>query len=68
MVVQWEPLESNPDSFNAFIEKLGIKGGTFVDVLGFDDELIEMIPRPHYALILCYPDYKTVFLNHTFNI
>jgi ubiquitin carboxyl-terminal hydrolase L3 len=60
MSVQWEPLESNPDSFNTFIEKLGIKGASCVDVLGFDDELIDMIPRPHLALILCYPDYKTV--------
>ncbi|KAI6237124.1 Ubiquitin carboxyl-terminal hydrolase [Aphelenchoides besseyi] len=58
--VQWIPLESNPDVFNEFIEKLGIKGARCVDVYGFDDELIEYIPKPHLALILCYPDYKKV--------
>ncbi|KAI6186523.1 Ubiquitin carboxyl-terminal hydrolase [Aphelenchoides besseyi] len=49
--VQWIPLESNPDVFNEFIEKLGIKGARCVDVYGFDDELIEYIPKPHLALI-----------------
>jgi len=60
MSIQWTPLESNPDSFNEFIEKLGVKHGKCVDVYGFDDELLELVPQPHYALILCYPNYKAV--------
>ncbi|KAI6219592.1 Ubiquitin carboxyl-terminal hydrolase [Aphelenchoides fujianensis] len=60
MGIEWIPLESNPDAFNAFINKLGIKGAHCVDVYGFDDELIELVPKPHLALILCYPNYKKV--------
>ncbi|KAI6190068.1 Ubiquitin carboxyl-terminal hydrolase [Aphelenchoides bicaudatus] len=60
MSVQWIPLESNPEAFNDFIARMGIKGAECADVYGFDDELIDMIPKPHLALILCYPDYKEV--------
>uniref|UniRef100_A0A1I7RX31 Ubiquitin carboxyl-terminal hydrolase n=1 Tax=Bursaphelenchus xylophilus TaxID=6326 RepID=A0A1I7RX31_BURXY len=60
MTTQWLPLESNPDVFNDFIQKIGISGAKCVDVYGFDDELLAFIPKPHLALILCYPDYKKV--------
>ncbi|VDM45345.1 unnamed protein product [Toxocara canis] len=36
------------------------KGVECVDVLGFDDELLALLPQPCYALMLCFPDYKKV--------
>ncbi|CAD5225943.1 unnamed protein product [Bursaphelenchus okinawaensis] len=60
MTTQWLPLESNPDVFNDFLTRIGVKKAKCVDVYGFDDELISFIPKPHLALILCYPDYKKV--------
>jgi ubiquitin carboxyl-terminal hydrolase L3 len=59
-MVRWSALESNPEAYNEFLGKMGIKGAECCDVLGFDDELIELIPKPHLALMLCYPDYKKV--------
>ena len=41
------PLESNPDVLNEFSAKLGLEEHTvaFCDVLGLDDELLEMVPQ-----------------------
>ncbi|KAH7725012.1 ubiquitin carboxyl-terminal hydrolase [Aphelenchoides avenae] len=58
--VQWLPLESNPDAMNKFLEKIGIRGVSCTDVYGFDDELLEFIPKPHLALVLCFPNYRQV--------
>lgn len=43
-----------------FLGKIGVLKAKCVDVYGFDEELINFIPKPHLALILCYPDYKKV--------
>lgn len=52
----WLPLESNPDVMNHFIENLGVTSAyRFIDVWGFDDDLLQYIPQPVYALILLYP-------------
>ncbi|KXJ23948.1 ubiquitin carboxyl-terminal hydrolase isozyme L3 [Exaiptasia diaphana] len=56
MATRWLPLESNPDVMNQFIEKLGVKTKHgFVDVFGFDDDLLCMVPQPVYALLLLFP-------------
>ncbi|XP_074601988.1 ubiquitin carboxyl-terminal hydrolase isoform X3 [Brevipalpus obovatus] len=54
--ISWLPLESNPDVMNKYIESLGIKSDwKFVDVFGFDDELLQMVPKPVHAMLLLYP-------------
>ncbi|CEF63264.1 Ubiquitin carboxyl-terminal hydrolase [Strongyloides ratti] len=53
----WLALESNPETLSSFIMRLGIKNAAVTDVYGFDESLIEFIPRPHHALIVCLPDY-----------
>uniref|UniRef100_A0A0K0EIH0 Ubiquitin carboxyl-terminal hydrolase n=1 Tax=Strongyloides stercoralis TaxID=6248 RepID=A0A0K0EIH0_STRER len=54
----WLALESNPDTLSSFVKRLGIKNAAITDVYGFDESLVEFIPRPHHALIICLPDYK----------
>ena len=39
-----------------FIGNLGVKSKHgFVDVFGFDDDLLCMVPQPVYALLLLFP-------------
>uniref|UniRef100_A0A0K0FM93 Ubiquitin carboxyl-terminal hydrolase n=1 Tax=Strongyloides venezuelensis TaxID=75913 RepID=A0A0K0FM93_STRVS len=54
----WLALESNPETLSNFIKRLGIKNTVVTDVYGFDASLIEFVPRPHHALIVCLPDYR----------
>lgn len=51
------PLESNPDLFTELIHKLGLPDSfCFQDVLSLDDtELLALLPRPAYALVLVFP-------------
>ncbi|VDK42224.1 unnamed protein product [Anisakis simplex] len=59
--VQWLPLESNPEIITNFMHKMGVERNVeCVDVYGFDDDLIAILPKPCYALLLCFPDYKKV--------
>ncbi|CAJ0588127.1 unnamed protein product [Cylicocyclus nassatus] len=52
----WRALESNPDTINAFMKKIGVQGVECVDVFSFDPEMLEFIPSPQLALILCFPE------------
>lgn len=55
----WVPLESNPEVMTNFLHGLGLAPEfKVVDVFGFDDDLIAMLPQPVYALILLYPGNK----------
>ena len=51
------PLESNPEVFTELIHKLGVSESlAFQDVLSIDDpDLIALIPRPVFALVLVFP-------------
>ena len=51
------PLEANPDIFNPFALTHGLDTSQlcFHDLLGFDDELIALVPKPIRAIILLYP-------------
>ncbi|KAI4836685.1 hypothetical protein MKS88_004486 [Plasmodium brasilianum] len=51
----WVPIESNPDSLYLYSCKLGQTKLKFVDIYGFDKELLDMIPRPVHAIIFLYP-------------
>lgn len=56
MSLSWVPLESNPDVMSSFLHELGLSSEyKLVDVYGFSQELIDMLPQPVYALILLYP-------------
>lgn len=51
----WLPIESDPDSLNAFLRKLGQHKLRFVDVFGFQEDLLALTPQPVHALLLLYP-------------
>jgi len=56
MASGWLPLESNPDVINAYLRKLGIpEKWNCVDVYGFDDDVLSMVPKPATALLLLFP-------------
>lgn len=49
-------MESNPEVMNSFFHKVGVKPHiTVVDVLGFDDELLQMVEGKVEGILLCYP-------------
>lgn len=58
------PLESNPELFTKLVHRLGLSTSLqFHDVLSLDDpDLLALIPRPAFALVLVFPTpqpYKT---------
>ncbi|CAI2354003.1 unnamed protein product [Caenorhabditis sp. 36 PRJEB53466] len=52
---RWQALESNPETINPFLTKIGVRGVECVDVYSFDEEMLQFVPQPQLALILCFP-------------
>lgn len=53
--IRWLPLESNPDVMTKFLVEMGMSSEYgIVDVLGFDEELLGMLPQPVLSVILLY--------------
>lgn len=49
-------MESNPEVMNSFFRRVGVKPHiNVVDVLGFDDELLQMVEGKVEGILLCYP-------------
>lgn len=54
--IRWLPLESNPEVMNKYVWTLGVsEQWQFVDVWGFESDLLQLLPRPICAVLLLYP-------------
>jgi ubiquitin carboxyl-terminal hydrolase L3 len=52
----WIPLESNPEVMNEFLTKIGVPDKLQIcDIFGFEPELLDMVPKPVKAVLLCFP-------------
>ncbi|KAG2213591.1 hypothetical protein INT46_002743 [Mucor plumbeus] len=55
-IQRWVPLEANPEVWNEIIHKAGVDPRyNYVDVYGFDPELLAMLPQQVEALIFLFP-------------
>lgn len=48
-------MEINPEMLNKMMEKLGVGGNCFVDVLGLEEDQLSAVPKPCCALMLLFP-------------
>ncbi|KAI8638958.1 hypothetical protein BD408DRAFT_372556 [Parasitella parasitica] len=55
-IQRWVPLESNPEVWNEIIHKAGVdEKYNYKDVLGFDPELLALLPPDVEAIIFLFP-------------
>lgn len=53
---KWLPIENNCYLLNKYVNGLGMDPSyQYTDVFGFDEELLNFIPQPVLAVMLCYP-------------
>uniref|UniRef100_A0A7S4J079 Ubiquitin carboxyl-terminal hydrolase n=1 Tax=Odontella aurita TaxID=265563 RepID=A0A7S4J079_9STRA len=49
----WPPLESNPEVFTEYLQKIGLsKEYSIGEVFGFDEELLAFLPQPIHGIIV----------------
>ncbi|KIH49976.1 hypothetical protein ANCDUO_19948, partial [Ancylostoma duodenale] len=46
----------NMDVESKFMNKIGVRGVECVDVFSFEPEMLDFVPSPQLALILCFPE------------
>jgi hypothetical protein len=53
-MTQWIPLEGNDEVMNEYLSKMGLQDGqvVFTEIFGMD--LLDMVPRPVKAVLLCF--------------
>lgn len=50
------PMESNPDTMNKYLQKLGVsEKWRMVDVIGLEEDTLSWVPRPVLAVVLLFP-------------
>ncbi|CAH0626920.1 unnamed protein product [Chrysodeixis includens] len=50
------PMESNPETMNKYLQKLGVSDKwRMVDVIGLEEETLNWVPRPVLAIVLLFP-------------
>ncbi|CAF1448522.1 unnamed protein product [Adineta ricciae] len=54
---RWMPLEGNPEVLNKYLKNLGVKNDDyeFVEIIGFDEDLLAFVPQPVSAVLLIFP-------------
>ena len=54
----WQPLESNPEVINEFIQKMGLRteNYAFTEMLSTEEWALEMIPQPAIGILFLYEE------------
>ncbi|KAJ9620873.1 hypothetical protein H2203_007459 [Taxawa tesnikishii (nom. ined.)] len=50
----WCEVESEPAFFNVMLDEMGVRGIKIQEVLGLDDELLAILPKPVHAFIFLF--------------
>ena len=49
----WPPLESDPEIFTSYLQKIGMPANwMFSELFGFEEELLAMIPQPSVGVVV----------------
>merc|ERR1719265_299440 len=58
-IFDWPPLESNPEVFTTYMQKVGLSANfAIAEVFGFDEELLGFLAQPIFGVIVNYERLK----------